>query len=351
MKFDNLVHRLRTPLETINILGCGGIKMGTLCECWGPPGGGKSTFCYQTGSYYQKDYPDGYLHLIDAENSFDEVRMRSIFDINIDSTKFKVDPAPTIEDAFEKIVEGAALAKKEGVPYLAIVDSWTVLNTKSALENVEEHIKNPEKTELSMNSGGMMYKPRAGRHFLNLLMPMMYQAPMTVLIINQATTEMGRFSATIGSGGGYGLKHDIQFSMCFTKKDSSIDGDVKLGFMNTTLATSQVDITKSKFIPEISGIPMYINIADGGTILPKKELVALAKAKGIIQQKGSWYTVEGMDKNYRFSDIEDIENIENIFRALLVSKYRSEYRLVDLYYKEKDKRKEALTLEVGQSNE
>ena len=340
MKYDNLLHRLRTPVETINILGCGGIKMGTIVECWGPPGGGKSTFCYQTGAYFKEDYSDGILHLLDAENSYDSVRLSHVFGINVEDENFIVDPAPTIEDAFEKIVARINIAKEKQVPYLGIIDSWTVLNTKSAMENVESNIKD-SKNELSMNSGGMMYKARAGRHWLNLLMPRMYESPITLLLINQATSEITRYGASVGSGGGYGLKHDIQFSMSFTKKDTLTDGDVKLGFLEAKEALSEVDITKSKFIPEIKGIPIYINTALGGKITSSKELIDLARAKGLIKQSGGWYKLDGKDKNYRLSEIEEMEGLSDLLKAKLTEDYRSKYMLVDLYYKEKEKRKNA----------
>ena len=342
MEFDNLLHRLRTPIETINILGCGGLRMGTISELWGPPGGGKSTFCYQTGACFQKDYPDGILHLIDAENSYDELRLKYVFGIDIDSKSFIVEPAPTIEEATEKILRGMSRAKSLKVPYLAIIDSWTVLNTNSTMDNIEEALKESSKVELNMHAGAMMVKPKATRHWLNAIMPFMYQAPYSILIINQASTSIGKYVTGISSAGGYGLKHDMQYSFCFQKRETSQAGDVNVGATTDTLVKSEVEVTKSKFMPGFSGIEIFIDVAKGGVIIPKKELIEIGKMKGIISKSGSWYKVPDNEKSFRDSELENIEDLDILIRNKLVENFRRDYFLVDVYYKEKDSRLTAI---------
>jgi len=41
-KFEHNV--IRTPIDTLNVIGAGGLLQGTITELWGPPGSGKSAY-------------------------------------------------------------------------------------------------------------------------------------------------------------------------------------------------------------------------------------------------------------------------------------------------------------------
>lgn len=94
---------LRTPIDTLNILGAGGLKSGSIVMPYGEPGSGKSTFCYQTAGLFHKDNPDAMVHIIDVENSVDVNRLKYVF--NLDMDRVMVHYTPTLEGAFKLFLD------------------------------------------------------------------------------------------------------------------------------------------------------------------------------------------------------------------------------------------------------
>lgn len=304
--------------------------MGELCELWGEPGSGKSTFAYQSAGYFQSDYRDGIVHIIDAENSYDELRVNHVFGLEVENPNLIVEHAPTIEETYRKITKAIRQSVLRNVPYLGIIDSWSVLSTNSDVISANASIE--KDGELNMYSGGQMLKARVGKHYLNHLMSEMYRRPITVFIINQVITSPSRWGSTLTSGGGYGLKHDIQCSLYFERGPHKEVGNAVSGVV------SRVTIAKSKFLPEIKSIPCYIDSTSGGRFNPREEIMNLALSLGMITQQGGWYRVDGVDKSHRWSDLVDNNEVVSIIKSQLIKKYRSEYMLVDLHYKENESR-------------
>ena len=82
MEYNPIIHKVPTPIDTINIVGCGGINLSTMSELWGPPRGGKSTFAYQTAGMFLKEYGEwARVLIIDAEGSADLIRLEYVFGI------------------------------------------------------------------------------------------------------------------------------------------------------------------------------------------------------------------------------------------------------------------------------
>jgi len=338
--YDPFVHRLRTPLDTINILGSGGMRFSQVVELWGPPSGGKTTFAYETASNYCEDFPTGRLQILDAEGSVDDLRLEKVFNIPMD--RVKIDPAPTIEAMFRAISDELLKCTKEGIPYLGIIDSWTVLNTEADWKSTADAVATNK--DLSMYAGGQMLKPRAGRFYLNMLMPMLYRKPASILLINQATTEIHRYGSNIVSGGGFGLKHNVQFQLEFNKvTDAGINLNDNVNKVNHQKTI--VNITKSKFIPEMVGITTFIDPSQGGRFIPNLEIIEQAQRHGIVVNKSGWYSVPGMEGSYRFNDLAKNKQLMELFKEKLCRMWRGQFMLVNEYYSEKERRVQASQLQ------
>lgn len=104
-------HCIRTPIDMLNIFGAGGLKSGTIVQPYGPPATGKSTFCYQTASIYQRDHPDAVIHIIDVENSVDLIRLKYVFKLDMD--RVKIHNLNTLEAAFKLIIDCSEQMNKQ----------------------------------------------------------------------------------------------------------------------------------------------------------------------------------------------------------------------------------------------
>jgi RecA/RadA recombinase len=104
---------LRTPIDTLNVLGAGGIKSSSIVQIYGEPGCGKSTFCYQTASMLLKDNPDAVLHIIDVENSIDDIRLEKVF--KLDKDRVQIHHYSTLEDSFKLFLDICSDMSKQSV--------------------------------------------------------------------------------------------------------------------------------------------------------------------------------------------------------------------------------------------
>lgn len=104
---------IRTPVDTINILGAGGINQGVFAEFWGPEKSGKSTFSYQTASMFQRDNPDAVVHIIDVECSTDLGRLEHVF--KMDMERIAIHNIYSLEESFAKILECADVIDKQRI--------------------------------------------------------------------------------------------------------------------------------------------------------------------------------------------------------------------------------------------
>ena len=106
-------HVVRTPIDTLNVLGAGGLKAGSIVQAYGPPGAGKSTFCYQSAALYQRDNPDAVIHIIDVENSVDMIRLKHVFKLDMD--RVRVHHLQSLESAFKLIIDCAEQMNKQAI--------------------------------------------------------------------------------------------------------------------------------------------------------------------------------------------------------------------------------------------
>ena len=384
--FHNVI---RTPIDTINIVGAGGIDQGTICECAGPPGSGKSAFAYGTASNFLIDNPDGVVVILDPELSADLIRLEHTF--QLDMTRVLIRNARTLESGFAEFnrviadLETQVTAEETVTAFLA---NWDLKKAVKAmkeaglepdLELLDPNVSPPEiitkaqaalatllafrgklkperttpvlviwdtiaasmpKAELEaaqegkdpMNAGGMGLRARTLTPNLMIMMTALYNKPVTVLLLNQI--RMTGFGTWKGpeetSSGGHALKHTNHYYFWFEWAKKIYDEDRKMNIGST----SKVSILKSKFGPTIEDIPVYINDMIGGKIIPDDEAILVARDLGILRPTGGWWKFRNEDHGYRW-DKEIIGNpeIRNRCLDLIARHFRMNYFTLDIVYK------------------
>lgn len=340
----------------INIMGVGGFNMRTIVECWGNPKSGKSTFTYQTAGLFLKQYGEHARVLIcDSEISADFLRMEYAFGIvpgvilDEDGTENVIEggdprvvlvPGMTIEMAASSILKHMKSWHDEGLVSMHIWDSISSSQPKSEYNEVLASVKDNKET--NKWTGGMMLKPRLLAFYLNNMLAQLWHTNAIIFLINQARAKIGAYHGGEMSGGGYAFKHDIHYSLRFSYKksfDQSI-GNVRLGTM------SSVTMDKSKFMPKIFDVPIFIYDDRGGIIDPLEEILMMALEMGAIKSTRGWYAFSDSAKE-KLPDVPGIgskfhgwtklteavkQDLYRPLKKVLELDIREKFKLVDMAY-------------------
>lgn len=128
---------VRTPIDTLNVLGAGGIKRGSILQIYGTAGSGKSTFCYQTASMDLVDNEDCVLDIIDVENSADIIRLVHAFKLDMD--RVTIHHMPTLEAAFKLVIDSADRMTEQRVKKIKLGGRKEIkLSSKDAILKMED---------------------------------------------------------------------------------------------------------------------------------------------------------------------------------------------------------------------
>lgn len=381
---------IRTPIDTLNLIGAGGINMGTITEIYGANHSGKSAFAYQTAGNFLEDNPYGFVTILDCESSVDYVRMKYTFDIDMDRMIIRGED-PTLEGCIETIAEmirsvdnqliakltieeaealdidelqklatknkinikhpistskisGQAKTKKElilSLIYLGFIKPkdgmtphliiWDTIASSRPRANVDALMKDGNS---GLNAGGMMMKPRIIADGLNTIQTSTFGKPITLMILNQVS--LAGFGTYAGpkesSSGGNALKHVSHYRLYFKKSKAHMSEDGK----DTIGTGTTVTLEKSKFSPKVNKIQLYIDDTLGGKIVPRFELPMLCKDLGLLNSAGGWlhFMFEGtkFGDNYRWTSIEYDEKIREICGELITHHYRSKFKILNITY-------------------
>ena len=195
----NARHKVPTPLYVVNCIYGGGIPLGVIGEISGPPSSGKSTFSYQCMGNYQKLYPEGVPVVYDQESSMDDTRLRVL---GVDTDKLLRRPATSMEDAFASMF--TILEKLSNLmDKRPNISSFQIYDTISTGGTNKQHQATMEGKAV-MNAGGMQEAPRILKQNLANVFPYLEKFPIFLGLLNQVFTQMGTYTSSIGSGGGYG---------------------------------------------------------------------------------------------------------------------------------------------------
>jgi RecA/RadA recombinase len=295
---NKFVHSIiRTPIDTLNIIGAGGINQSTITELWGPPGSGKSAFAYETAANFLQDNPTGRVKIIDPELSVDMIRLE--FSFRLDMSRVDHVNAGTLEAGYAEIYKTIKLMsdqladKKRKEPPDPVLIIWdTIAASKPNLE-VQAALEGKD----PMNAGGMGLKARVNEINLAITMSSMWEKPVTIFLLNQVRTAgFGDYQGPHDtSTGGNALKHAGHYRFSFRKAKKIFDEKL---MMNIGMQ-ARVDIEKSKFGPTVQNIPIFIDDRSGGRIISQDEAASVLWQMGILSHTGGpWYKFKGDEESY-----------------------------------------------------
>jgi RecA/RadA recombinase len=386
---------IRTPIDTINVIGAGGVDQGTITEIAGPPGSGKSAYAYGTASNFLKDNQEGVVVILDPELSVDLIRLEYTFEL--DMSRVIINNARTLEDGFTeifKILKDQTTSSTVDTTVESFLAGWKLEDAMKLLKEIkidfnlsllDENVQTDQevimkarkdiatilafrgklkprkpvpilivwdtiaaskpKAEVEaamsgkdpMNAGGMGLRARVLEINLAIVMASLYERPVTVFLLNQIRTSgFGTYGGPKeGSSGGNALKHANHYYLWFSWSKKLYDEKTKMYIGSK----SKVSVLKSKFGPTIENIPIYINDQVGGKIVSDNEPALVAIDIGFIYSSGAWWKIKGDQSSYRWDKTERggyITNNPEVRKRCIeaiVRHFRKNYFTLDIVYK------------------
>lgn len=300
--------KVSTPILALNCIWGGGLPLGIISEVSGPPQSGKSTFLYQCMGRYQKEQPDGVAVIYDLEASMDDGRLQ---DLGIDTSKALRLPSSSMQNAFANMFKMMNKIEdiKEKIPDISMFQIYDSLGSGGTDKQHEA----TEKGNNVFGTGTMMEEPRILKSNLKNVFPYLEKFPIFLGLINQVSTQINSYGgASVGSGGGFSLKHLAHVHIEF--KGNPQDTYEK-GFIVGT--QSNIIMKKSKLSPKFTDIPCYIDITKGGIIDEAKSFGLYLVNIGMIKT-GSWYsisdTIDYLINTYPDLDIPEVQAFKKNIR-------------------------------------
>lgn len=284
------IPRISTGSFQLDLYTGGGVPEDLLTECWGPEGGGKSTWLTIVEANYQRKYPDKLVLEVDSEQA-KNLHYATLFGLNVSKDAFRLNQPDNAEQAFDvmnQLIETGAIG-------LIGVDSIKCLLPKEIAELYDtEHGNkakgNKPKTDRTTQPG------RQAAFLSDQLFALLRRAKkhgVTIVATNQLRMKIGQmFGSPETQPGGKAVVFAPSLTMRFSnmgKTNAPKKGDKVIGYR------CKVRIDKSRVCPPFTevefdvlfgkGIDIYGEIAQAG--LDAK----LFKKKGgkIILPGGSSY--------------------------------------------------------------
>lgn len=269
-----------TPIDTVNVLSMGGIRVGSMVQLSGPPASGKSSFAYSVAGMTQQTDPKCEVYVLDPEASTDYVRL--VYTFGCDPERVNVINCPTLEQGFSEIAKITELSKKDKILRIVIWDSIAASVPAADFRSYHD-----EKSSGNMYSSGMSLRPRIVSHFVGQAMASVATSRVVCFIINQARAKIGVYnpSGATGTSGGFALSHSFHTSITFNLKQKLFDEAKGINVGTTT----RVAIEKSKFGATSKKIHIWIDDTIGGKIQEGSDIIDSCVAVGVIKGHRKWW--------------------------------------------------------------
>jgi hypothetical protein len=318
---------IRTPLPMLQIISAGGVRFSTLIELWGSNKAGKSTTCYQTAGYFLNDFGDNArVKILDSETSVDYIRLIEFGLDTINDPRIEIKQAVFIEDGMFKIFKWID-GMQENERLMIIWDTIAASPSRSSYESADDA---SSVADMKMFSGGMIDRPKVIKHYLRQAMSKIYGKKVTIWLPNQVFTSPNQYgAASIISGEGNALKHDLHYSLFFYRSEKEVTHD------DTNLVSftqSSYKLTKSKFCPEFKATPLFLNNTLGGLIDERRSLFEHCKDVGYIIQSGGYFKLQEEDKNQRWDSLVNSNVAYKFLLNKLVTSVRRSFPTIDRAY-------------------
>lgn len=264
--------KIETPVPQLNCILGGGIPLGVIVEAFGDPASGKSSTMYCMMGNFQRQYPNGIGIIVDTEASIDSERMPFL---GVNPEKVLRIPATTIEEGFSQVYK--ILDKKASNPDFRDIPVFILWDTIGI---------NPTNREMESDNAyaeGMMGHAKLLKHQLSKLFPRIEEHPIIVVLLNQVITQTDRYgNAKLGSGGGWGVKHNAHLRLSFHSQDDIMD-DIFVVAKN-----SVIDLEKSKLSPLFYDISFTIDVTKGGVVDPIRSMLNYSRNQLGYITKEAW---------------------------------------------------------------
>lgn len=269
-------NKVKTPIYALNDFLGGGLPLGAILEVYGPNASGKSSLMYQTLGNFQKDYPNGVAFILDSEASTDNYRLSQL---GVDVSRVPRMGASTLEDGFEQII--SILNKMVNNPIYKDIPVMILWDTVAACPSRSQSESG------NMYSGGMAEKARILKTSLNVIFSLVEKQNVLLILLNQVSAEIGGYHPGLTSSGGNALKHDVHLKLNVKGGKTEFDG------VFATEKRSTISVEKSKISPIINGIPMIIDIEEGGLINDSASLVDwITQVNPAVFKQAAWWKLE-----------------------------------------------------------
>jgi len=295
------VQTIPTGSITLDVaLGIGGLPKGRVAEVFGAEASGKTTLALHMISECQK--MGGTCAFIDAENALDPMYAKKL-GVDIDNLLISQ------PDTGEQALEITDMLVRSGAVDMVVVDSVAALVPKAELEG-------------EMGDVHMGLQARLMSQALRKLSGNISRTRSCVVFINQVREKIGVvFGNPTTTPGGRALK----FAASIRLEVSRIE-NLKKG-LEVTGCRTRVKVVKNKFAPPFR--KAEFDIVFGKGICPYCEVLDLAIAEGIVEQRGSWFT-HGEERLGQGRDrvVETLMENKDLFESLRI-KVRSKLGLVE----------------------
>jgi len=254
-------------LQLDSILGVGGLPRGRVCEIYGPEASGKTTLALHIIAEAQKR--NGTCVFVDAEHALD----REYADrIGVDTDNLLLSQPDTGEQALD-IVD--TFIRSSSVDVIC-VDSVAALVPKAELEG-------------AMTEPHMALQARLMSKALRKISHSLSKSGTLLVFLNQVRQKinMGGFSYGITeyTSGGTALKYYSSVRMEI-RKIGSIKRENEIIGHNV-----RVKVAKNKVAPPFKQVQLQLEFGKG--LCPYSEVLDLGLHFGLLQQKGSWFAMDG----------------------------------------------------------
>ena len=282
---SNLRSKVPHPLWVINCICGGGIPLSLQTEFSGVPASGKSTSSYIMLGNFLKTNPNGIGVIIDTEGSMDKTRL---VELGVDINRVIRLPATSIENGFgnmfkilTKLSNRSSEDNEDDVSVMIVFDSISAGGTNKQHQTAESG-------NSVLNAGSMMELPRILKQNTANVFSFIENIPVLVVYINQVSTVgIGGYAPKVESIGGFGFKHNMQFSLMYGAPKDVYEGKFIVG------SECNVQIKKSKISPKFIDIPCFIDVRNGGKI---DEVISfmnyLSSGDVGIIKTGSYYNIK-----------------------------------------------------------
>lgn len=258
----NPIPRFHSGSFFIDQAAGGGVPRGRIIEIFGPESSGKTTLATHMVAEMQKCGQAAMY--IDVEHAFDPEYAANI---GVDTAGLTFSQPDTGEDALE-LCEQAVSSGKYGI---IVVDSVAALTPKAEIEG-----------EMGDTHVGLQARlmSQAMRKLRGLTQP----NDCTIIFINQIRMKIGvQWGSPETTSGGRALRFYASIRMDIRYTGKVKDGDEVIG------NKIRVRMKKNKTAPPFKEAETVISYGIG--INRNKEMLDIATQAGVIDQRGSWYSL------------------------------------------------------------